>query len=502
MKVNHLDNILSNTLSKDILHELQLIESCNHKVNVDNFNNIFNKSNDITFFEENKELFATLGKLTNHCLNNTYKVINLSKKGKHEIIKFTSNNLYSNNNYLDKNIFLYLSKEFLEELDLIKNNICDVKGFFYGYADSCIPGETPLNNEWSWAFSFPGHLYKSKYDIPEVNTWPKTNSYSWPLPTFRLKTLNARGNNGTETCEVFCKNGKGVPGEGNIRESVCVGGFDARDPKKTINCREKSDKVAVNWTCKCQAPDLEVNGTYPNRVTIPPFTKKILVIGGGHGESRWDDNVYAKYKNKEFLEELINKGWDGVCWDWEEIASGHTTAGFHSFMKEVHDFSSNGKSLINMISTTPLGPYHWDSTSKSSEIKWDNIHYIIPMMYGVEGGYPGDAKIKKWINFWNGKGQDANSTQTGLSWNFEAIDSSRLLWGISPHKPIIEGKKKETAGTPITLEDNIIKMEQAMQNTNTGASGYVLWAYNPRSWFAMPWDQIDVDTCKFWPAHK
>lgn len=185
-----------------------------------------------------------------------------------------------------------------------------------------------------------------------------------------------------------------------------------------------------------QQPD-----AYKAETLLPQQTRyKVLNVGGGG--TAWTDSVISDAK--KFLPTVKELGYNGICFDTEVFAPFTMSAFLDLFA------SAKNLGLTTVLTSTAEGPYSGcDSPNDCWEdIKWDNIDFMVPQMYGATGGNYQEAEMKKYATFWQeGGGQGIHGKFSGPK------DLKKILWGVD-------------SGTG-----------PSMLRKYSFAGGYVEWAY-------------------------
>lgn len=185
--------------------------------------------------------------------------------------------------------------------------------------------------------------------------------------------------------------------------------------------------------------------TYTAEKLLPgSFPYKVLNLGGG-GTS-WDDTTFENAL--AFLPTLKNLGYNGVCLDTEVFPANPTQFTMSKLLGFFAEAKQQG--LATVLTSTAEGPYYGcDSPNNCWEdIKWDDIDFIVPQMYGAGGTNYGADDFEQYANFWKeGGGQGVHGSFPGPA------DLSKILWAVNP-------------GTG-----------RSLHNQYQFAGGYIEWAY-------------------------
>jgi len=163
--------------------------------------------------------------------------------------------------------------------------------------------------------------------------------------------------------------------------------------------------------------------TYTAEKLLPgDYKYKILNVGGG-GTS-WGDSTIADAVT--FLPTVKKLGYDGVCFDTEVFPASAAQFTMSKFL----DLFSQAKSLglVTVLTSTAEGPYYGcDSPNDCwQDIKWDDIDYMVPQMYGADGRNYGPTEMDQYATFWkNGGGQGVHGKFSGPS------DLTKILWSVN-----------------------------------------------------------------------
>lgn len=148
------------------------------------------------------------------------------------------------------------------------------------------------------------------------------------------------------------------------------------------------------------------------------FPYKILNLGGG-GTS-WND---AALDNAlAFLPTMKSLGYNGVCLDTEVFASQFTMSKLLGVFAEAKRMG-----LTTVLTSTAEGPYlGCDSPNDCWEdIKWDDIDFMVPQMYGPSGGNYPASDFDQYATFWKqGGGQGVHGKFSGPD------DLTKILWAV------------------------------------------------------------------------
>lgn len=178
------------------------------------------------------------------------------------------------------------------------------------------------------------------------------------------------------------------------------------------------------------------------------FPYKVLNLGGG-GTS-WDAATIQDALN--FLPTLKSLGYNGVCLDAEVFPANPSDWSMGKLLDFFQEAKKQG--LTTVLTSTAEGPYYGcDSPNDCwSDIKWDDIDFMVPQMYGASGVNYGPAEFDQYANFWKqGGGQGVHGKFPGPT------DLKKILWSVNP-------------GTGSSLYSKY-----------SFAGGYIEWAYKSLS---------------------
>eukprot|EP01062_Namystynia_karyoxenos_P076900 TRINITY_DN762_c0_g1_i2.p1 TRINITY_DN762_c0_g1~~TRINITY_DN762_c0_g1_i2.p1 ORF type:complete len:336 (+),score=125.24 TRINITY_DN762_c0_g1_i2:83-1009(+) len=149
------------------------------------------------------------------------------------------------------------------------------------------------------------------------------------------------------------------------------------------------------------------------------YALKVLNLGGGG--TQWDDAQIAAAA--EFAPHIRNDlGYDAICLDTEVMGTFQMSNLLSLFR------TAKAAGLITVLTTTAEGPYSGcDSPNDCwKDIKWDDVDYLVPQMYGASGtNYP-SAQLLQYAAFWKaGGGQGIHGKFPGPS------NLNSILWGIN-----------------------------------------------------------------------
>jgi len=154
-----------------------------------------------------------------------------------------------------------------------------------------------------------------------------------------------------------------------------------------------------------------------------PMPYKVLNVGSG--DTSWDDATIQS--TVDFLPTLVALGFNGVAIDAEvfpSIPSYFTMSKFLGMFKEAKRLG-----LLTILTSTAEGPYFGcDSPNDCwKDIKWDDIDYMVPQVYGASGVNYNDTLFDQYANFWKvGGGQGVHGSFPGPS------DRTKVLWSVNP----------------------------------------------------------------------
>jgi len=148
------------------------------------------------------------------------------------------------------------------------------------------------------------------------------------------------------------------------------------------------------------------------------YSHKILNLGGG-GTAWSDAEIDSAIKFIPIIKTKL--GFDGVCFDCEVMfASQFKMSNFLRMFEVAKNYS-----MLTVLTSTAEGPYlGCDSPADCwKDIKWDNIDYMVPQMYGPSGSNYPPKEFNQYANFWkNGGGQGIHSFFHGPK------DLNKILW--------------------------------------------------------------------------
>jgi len=153
------------------------------------------------------------------------------------------------------------------------------------------------------------------------------------------------------------------------------------------------------------------------------YPYKILNLGGG-GTS-WGDATITDALN--FLPTVKKLGYNGVCFDMEVFPASAASFTMSKMMNLFAQAKQLG--LTTVLTSTAEGPYYGcDSPNDCWEdIKWDDIDYMVPQMYGANGANYDSSTFDQYATFWkNGGGQGVHGKFPGPS------DLTKVLWSVNP----------------------------------------------------------------------
>lgn len=154
-----------------------------------------------------------------------------------------------------------------------------------------------------------------------------------------------------------------------------------------------------------------------------PFPYKVLSIGSG--DISWDDATIEDTLN--FLPTLVSLGYNGVAIDAEVFPSNPSSFTMSKFLGLFKQAKQLG--LLTILTSTAEGPYFGcDSPNDCwKDIKWDDIDYMVPQVYGASGINYNDTLFDQYANFWKvGGGQGVHGSFPGPS------DLTKILWSVNP----------------------------------------------------------------------
>lgn len=183
--------------------------------------------------------------------------------------------------------------------------------------------------------------------------------------------------------------------------------------------------------------------SYTAAVLLPGDGYALRVLNLGGGGTQWDDAQIAAAT--EFIPKIKSDlGFDGVCLD-TEVMGRFSMPNFLAMFA-----AAKAAGLVSILTTTAEGPYvGCDSPDDCwASIRWDDIDYIVPQMYGASGGNYPTAQLQQYADFWRrGGGQGVHGKFPGPA------DLNKVVWGL-------------TTGTGASV-----------QRTLGFGAGYIDWAY-------------------------
>lgn len=239
-----------------------------------------------------------------------------------------------------------------------------------------------------------------------------------------------------------------------------INGFFYGYATSAVNAKAPTSGWAFAFPGQLEKTPGSPAGAHPWDALLPTpvsqYDQKIYTFGGGG--TVWDDDVYAQVA--AVLPQMKQLGWDGVCFDWEEVGTGHTTKGFNKLLR-----AAKSAKLLSIVTSTAEGPYQWSAADKDATgIEWDLADYFLPQMYG------GDAKalnyaqpaFHQYLNYWKLAGTAPQKSIHGVT--FRAPAAAQFLWGI----------QADPASQNYVAPDDVLAMWPE-------TAGTVLWDYSPNN---------------------
>jgi len=170
------------------------------------------------------------------------------------------------------------------------------------------------------------------------------------------------------------------------------------------------------YTIYQQAPD-----NYKADVLLPgSYSYKVLNLGGG--STGWSDAEFAA--SVEFMPHIkSDAGFDGICFDMEGMVYTFSMSKMLDMFKQAKKLG-----LITILTTTAEGPWFGCDSPHDcwEDIKWDDVDYVLPQMYGPNGNNYPSTEFHQYADFWKkGGGQGVHGKFPGPT------NLNKILWTVS-----------------------------------------------------------------------